>query len=149
MKTNSLEELMEKSKDFLKSSSKSTSVFVGCDSIVHKDNSACYAIVVVFHLDSNHGCKMFSLNMDLPDYGNMSQRLMMETTLAIQVTSEMIPLLEGRRLELHLDLNSNNKYKSNSVMKQAAGFVSGSLGIEAKFKPFAWAASVAADRVVR
>jgi predicted RNase H-related nuclease YkuK (DUF458 family) len=52
-------------------------------------------------------------------------------------------------MEVHLDINPNPKHKSSIAVKEALGWVKGSLGIDAKIKPDSFAATHAADHVVR
>jgi predicted RNase H-related nuclease YkuK (DUF458 family) len=51
-----------------------------------------------------------------------------------------------RFCELHLDINPDERYGSSCVVTQAIGYIIGTCNIEPKVKPFAFAASIAADR---
>lgn len=136
----------------IRKSSPQSSVYVGCDSIRYKKNSlwyAKYSTVIVLHMDSKHGCKLFHETVDLPDYGNLNQRLMTEVQFAIAAVEEILPELGKRHLEIHLDLNPNPAHRSNIAVKEALGYVQGQLGITAHIKPSSWAATHAADHVVR
>lgn len=144
--------MIEEAKQAVIDSSPSSSVYIGCDSIRFKKNGrwmAKYSTVVVVHKDSRHGCQIFHENVDLEDFGNLKQRLMNEVNFAVAIASEIVEVLGGRHLEVHLDLNPNPRHKSNVVVKEAIGWVRGSLGIEAKIKPYSWCASHTADWVVR
>ena len=66
---------------------------------------------------------------------------------AVDIASKIIDEIEDRHFELHLDLNTDPKYKSSTAVKEAIGFVLGMLGIKAKVKPNAWASSSAADKL--
>lgn len=136
----------------IRKSSPQSSVYVGCDSIRYKKNGlwyAKYSTVIVLHMDSNRGCKLFHETVDLPDYGNLKVRLMTEVQFAIAAVEEILPDLGKRHLEIHLDLNPNPAHKSNVAVKEAMGYVQGQLGITAHIKPASWAATHAADHVVR
>lgn len=133
-------------------SSKESSVYVGCDSIRFKKKEgwfARYSVVVVLHLDSSKGCKLFHKTIDVRDYGNLKQRLLMEAGFAIEVASEIIDVVGDRQFQVHLDLNPSPKHKSNVALKEAIGYVQGSLGITPIVKPHSWAASHSADHAVR
>jgi predicted RNase H-related nuclease YkuK (DUF458 family) len=75
-------------------------------------------------------------------------RLVNEAYKAVDIASQIMDVVGDRHFELHLDLNSNPKYKSNTAVKEALGYVIGVLGFDAKLKPYAWASSTAADRLV-
>ena len=136
----------------IRESSASSSVYIGADSIRFKKNGkwwAKYSTVIVLHIDSKRGCKLFHRSVDMPDYGNMKQRLLTEVTFAIEAASEILDDVGSRRLEIHIDVNPSPKHKSSVAVKEALGYVKGSLGIDAVIKPDSWAASHAADHLVR
>jgi len=148
LKNNSWEEAR---KAIINSSEKS-SIYCGADSIRFKKDGkwyARYSTVIILHLDSKHGCKLFHNSIVMDDYGNMKQRLVNESFYAIEAAMEILDVLGNRNLEIHLDLNPNPKHKSNVAVKEALGYVKGSTGIEAKIKPYSFAASHAADHLVR
>lgn len=144
--------MYEEAKAAILNSSSQSSVYVGCDSIRFKKNGqwfAKYSTVIILHMDSKKGCRIFHESIDLPDYGNLKQRLLTEVQYAVMAASEILDVLGGRHLELHIDVNPNPKHKSNVAVKEALGWVRGSLGIEAKIKPYSWASTHAADHAVR
>ena len=144
--------MIEEAKKAIQNSSSSSSIYVGADSIRHKRNGkwyARYSTVVILHIDSKRGCKLFHKQVDLPDYGNLKQRLLNEVNYAVAAASEIIDVLGDRHMEVHLDINPNPKHKSSVAVKEALGWVKGSLGIDAKVKPDSFAATHAADHVVR
>jgi predicted RNase H-related nuclease YkuK (DUF458 family) len=138
-------------KECIIDSSASSSVYIGCDSIRFKKLGKWYAkytTVVVVHKDTRHGCRIFYNDVVLPDYGILKQRLMTECQFAADALGEIEPLLGGRYIEVHLDLNNDPKHKSNIAVKEALGWIRG-LGVVAKIKPESWAATHAADHCVR
>jgi predicted RNase H-related nuclease YkuK (DUF458 family) len=139
-------------KEAILNSSESSSVYIGADSIRFKkkgDWYAKYSTVIILHMDSKHGGKIFSRNVELRDFGNLRQRLITEAGYAIEAATAILDVIGDRKLEIHLDLNPNPRYKSNIVVKEALGYVKGSTGIDAKVKPESFAATHAADHVVR
>lgn len=143
---------IEEAKTAILNSSETSSIYVGADSLKYKRKGqqfARFSTVVVLHLDSSHGCKVFHNTVTLPDYGNLKQRLMTEVSFAIAAASEIMDVMGDRRLEIHLDLNADAKHKSNVAVKEALGWVKGTLGIDASIKPHSWAASHCSDHVVR
>lgn len=144
--------MYEEAKRAILESSPHSSVYVGCDSIRFKKNGmwhAKYSTVIILHMDSRNGCKLFHESTDMPDYGNLKQRLLTEVQFAVMAASEIIDVLGDRHMEIHLDINPNPKHKSNVAVKEALGWVRGSLGLEAKIKPASFAATHAADHAVR
>ena len=143
--------MYEEAKKAIAESSPESSVYIGCDSVRYKKNGkwrARYSTVIVLHKDSKHGCQLFYDTVSMDDYGNMKQRLLNEVSYAIAAASEILEVIGDRHLEIHLDLNTDPKHKSNIAVKEAAGYVMG-MGIEHKLKPDAWAATHAADHCAR
>lgn len=144
--------MIEEAIEAIKKSSKESSIYVGTDSIRFKKNgtwNARYSTVIILHMDSKHGCKLFHETLTMPDYGNLKQRLLNEVSFAVDAASKIIDVIEDRHLEIHLDINKSPKHKSNVAIKEALGYVLGSFGFEPKFKPEAFAATHAADQAVR
>jgi len=138
--------------DAISNSSKESSVYIGTDSIRYNKKGkwfAKYSTVIILHKDSKHGCTLFHNSLDLPDYGNIRQRLMSEVGFALEAATSVLDVLDGRHMEIHLDINPNPIHKSNVAVKEALGWVKGTLGIDAKIKPDGFAATHAADHVVR
>jgi hypothetical protein len=144
--------MIEEAKKAILNSSKDSSVYIGCDSIRFKKNKqwyAKYSTVIIVHVDSKRGCKLFHESVDMPDYGNLKQRLLTEVQMAVSTATEIIDVIGDRHMEIHLDINPNPKHKSSVAVKEALGWVKGSLGLDAKIKPSSFAATHAADHAVR
>lgn len=144
-------------KDFLKNLSQESSVYLGCDSMRIKKRGewfALYSVVLVAHLDSKHGAKIFGYNVLERDHesnpGKPFQRMMTEAykvaELYATVEDEVIPM---DTLEIHLDVSPHEINGSNCAVKAAVGYILGVCGIHPKIKPEAFCASYAADRLVR
>ena len=139
----------------IKNSSLESSVYIGSDSRRFKEGKhpnhtwmARYSTVVILHMNSCNGGIIFHYSVTERDYGEIKVRLMREVSLAVEAASLIEPHLNGRSLEIHLDINPDPKYKSHVVVKETLGWVQGQ-GWDAKVKPDGWAASHAADHVVR
>jgi predicted RNase H-related nuclease YkuK (DUF458 family) len=144
--------MYEEAKQAIIDSSLQSSVYVGCDSIRYKKKDkwyAKYSTVVILHMDSKKGCRLFHESIDMPDYGNLKQRLMTEVQLAVAAASEIIEVIGDRHMEIHLDLNPSPNHKSNIAVKEAIGWVRGSFGFDPMIKPESFAATHAADHAVR
>jgi len=61
---------------------------------------------------------------------------------------KLAPLTE-KVIEVHLDFNPRKEYVSNSIVEQAIGFIKGTCNVVPLIKPNAFAASYAADRLLR
>ena len=139
---------IEKVKEHIAQTSPQTGIYVGCDSRRFKSKSkwyATYARLVLVHIDSCKGVKIYGDVITLPDWGQTKARLMQEVYFATEIAQAIAETVGERPFEVHLDINPNPLHKSNTAMKEAMGYVRGMLGIEAKLKPHATAASTAAD----
>jgi len=145
--------MYDKAREAILNSSEASSVYIGADSIRFKRKDghwyAKYSTVIILHMDSKHGARIFHKNIEMRDFGNLRQRLISEVGFAIEAATAILDVLGERKLEIHLDINPNPKYKSNVAVKEALGYVKGTLGIDAKIKPDSFAATHAADHVVR
>lgn len=142
---------IEEVKEYIRNSSDQSSVYIGCDSkrFGRKDKRfIAYACVVLVHLDSKHGAKMFSFERLERDFGNLRQRMINEAIFACEIGYEIKQIVGDRTFEIHLDINPDKRHKSSVAIKEATGMVLGMFGEEAKVKPEAFAASTAADKLV-
>mgnify|MGYP006282750517 CR=1 FL=1 len=144
-------------KDYLQNTSTESRVYLGCDSMRLRKKGkwfALYTVVLVVHKESKHGCKLFGYNTLEPDYDQNFKkpfnRLMNEAIKVAELYQEIeYDLVEMEEVEIHLDVNPDEEYGSSCAVKAAAGYILGTCGIQPKIKPEAWAASYAADRMVR
>jgi predicted RNase H-related nuclease YkuK (DUF458 family) len=144
--------MYDKARKAIQDSSVTSSVYIGCDSQRFKKHDiwyARYSTVIILHVDSNKGCKLFHDTFELPDFGNLKQRLLNEVMYATSAALEVIDVIGKRHLEIHLDLNPSEKHKSNVAVKEALGYVKGQTGIDATIKPNSFAASHCGDHLVR
>ena len=137
-------------------------VYIGCDSAVSRrynkrikkvEYFARYAVVLIVHIDDSHGCKIFSYTEYEPVYDKSLRspklRLMNEVYKSVECFGAMSDVLDGRTVEIHIDANACPEHASNSIVKQAVGYVKGVTSLNPVIKPDAWAGSCTADRVVR
>lgn len=144
---------LDEVKAYIQSTSKTSKIYIGCDSerFIRKEKwYADYASVVVVHIDGKHGCKIFGEITREPDYdrkvGKPAIRLMNEAYKVQELYSKLQEVIDDRFCELHLDINPDERFGSSCVVTQAIGYIIGTCNIEPKVKPFAFAASIAADR---
>lgn len=143
--------MIEEARKAILKSSEQSSVYIGSDSIRYKREDGWYAkysTVIILHKDSKHGCSLWYDTVILKDFNNLRHRLLTEASFAINAAVEIIPVIGNRKLEVHLDLNPNPKYKSNIAVTEALGYVKG-FGIDAKIKPYSFAATHCADFMAR
>lgn len=145
---------VQKVADFINNLSTDTKVYIGCDSTSKKKNGrffATFSTVVVVHMDGNKGCRIFNENTTLPDYDKKKNRpntrMMNEVYKATEMFLKLSPLI-AHDIEIHLDINPDEKHGSNCAYNEALGYVMGVCSVEPKFKPEAFAASFAADKTI-
>ena len=141
-------------KQFISQQSPDTKIYLGADServSAGKYWMAEYYIAVVVHIDGKHGCKVFGNITRERDYDQRHDkpalRLMGEVYKVAQLFNELSDVLQDRYVEVHLDINPDDRYASSQVVSQAIGYIRGTCNIEAQVKPQAFAASYAADRL--
>ena len=144
---------LDEVKAYIQSTSSNSRIYIGCDSerFIRKEKwYADYASVVVIHIDGKHGCKIFGEITRELDYdrkvGKPALRLMNEAYKVQELYMKLQDAIGDRFCELHLDINPDERYGSSCVVTQAIGYIIGTCNIEPKVKPFAFAASIAADR---
>ena len=146
---------IEEIEKYLAKSPPNTTVYLGADSQKFKKRGKWYAeyvLVVVIHIASKHGCKIFYEKLveeDFePDKRKPRVRLMNEVYKVTELYQKLEYVLMDFNVEIHLDINSDPKHNSNIVVNEALGYVKAICDIEAKVKPEAWSASIAADKLL-
>lgn len=131
-----------------------TRIYLGADSERYKMNNtwwAEYTVAVVVHINGNNGCKIFGEITRERDYDQKasrpSTRLMNEVYKVSEMFQRLAPVLAGRPIEVHLDINPDEMHGSSCVISQAIGYIRGTCNVVPMVKPNAFAASYAADRL--
>lgn len=136
-------------KEVIVNSSEDSSVYIGADSKVYSNNGVsmvAYVTVVILHYGTSRGARIFKSHRIDKHYGEIRTRLMSEVTDAISAALEISSVIGDRGFEIHLDINRDERYKSAKLVREATGYVLGTLGFEPKLKPDSFAASSVADR---
>ena len=140
--------------DFINSQSLETKIYLGCDSERFRMNGVWYAdyiLAIVVHIDGKHGCKLFGEVVRERDYDQRkdrpSTRLMTEVYKVSELYLKLDEVLDGRDVEVHLDINPDEDHGSSCVLNQAIGYIKGTCNVVPLVKPDAFAASYAADRL--
>lgn len=143
-------------REFIQAQSPSTKVYIGADSERFKLGGQWYAdytLAVVVHIDGRHGCKIFGEVQRELDYDQKkskpAMRLMNEVFKVSALFQELADVLEDRHVEVHLDINPDERFGSSCVVQQAVGYIKGTCNVTPMVKPNAFAASYAADRLKR
>lgn len=139
---------------FIAAQGPGTKIYLGADSERFRESRvwwAEYTTVVVVHINSKHGCKIFGEVDRERDYDQRSDRpsmrLMNEVYRVSELFQRLAPVLTDRPVEVHLDINPNEMHASSCVVQQAIGYIRGTCNVIPMVKPQAFAASYAADRL--
>ena len=144
---------LNKVKHFIEAQSPETKIYLGCDSerirvdgVWHAD----YVLAVVVHINGNNGCKLFGEVHRERVYDQKeskpAMRLMTEVYKVSELYLKLADVLDGRDVEVHLDINPDEMHGSSCVISQAIGYIKGTCNVVPFVKPNAFAASYAADR---
>jgi predicted RNase H-related nuclease YkuK (DUF458 family) len=139
--------------EFIQAQTPQTKIYLGCDSERIKINGewwADYVLAIVVHINGNNGCKLFGEVHRERVYdqkpGKPAMRLMTEVYKVSDLYLQLAEVLEGRDVEVHLDINPDEMHGSSCVISQAVGYIKGVCNVIPFVKPDAFAASYAADR---
>jgi uncharacterized protein len=138
---------------FIQAQTPETKIYLGCDSERLRVNGVWYAdyvLAIVVHINGNNGCKLFGeVHRERVWDAKPSKpamRLMTEVYKVSELYLKLAEVLEGRHVEVHLDINPNEMHGSSCVISQAIGYIKGTCNVVPFVKPEAFAASYAADR---
>jgi predicted RNase H-related nuclease YkuK (DUF458 family) len=144
---------LEEVRKFIEAQTPETRIYLGCDSErlrVNGEWHADYVLAIVVHINGNNGCKLFGeVHRERvwdAKPGKPSMRLMTEVYKVSELYLKLAEVLEGRHVEVHLDINPNEMHGSSCVIGQAIGYIKGTCNMVPFVKPEAFAASYAADR---
>ena len=144
---------LQKIQEFISTQTPETRIYLGCDSERIKIDGVWYAdyvLAIVVHINGNNGCKLFGeVHRERvwdQKPGKPAMRLMTEVYKVSELYLKLADVLEGRHVEVHLDINPDEQYGSSCVISQAVGYIKGTCNVIPFVKPEAFAASYAADR---
>ena len=101
-----------------------------------------------------HGCKVFGGSVIIPNHDRVirsgklegiKSRMMQEVAYVLEAYTQVYEAIGDRHFEIHIDINSNPEHESHVALNDARGYCLGMTGKEPEFKPYALAASFAAD----
>jgi len=122
-------------------------VCIGTDSQV-KGKVVEFATVIVF-LREKRGGFMFISNYKFEKTMSIKERMILEVSQSVQVAYSLCDLLDLYQVELevHADINTDPNFQSNVALREAMGYILG-MGFVFKAKPYAFASSSCADKMV-
>lgn len=123
-------------------------VCIGTDSQV-KGLVTDFATVIVF-LREKKGAFMFIHQERTRERMSIKRRMLSEVQRSIAIAYELCGMLDKYDigLEVHADINTNPKFKSNQALHEAMGYILG-MGFVFKAKPEAFASSACANKMVQ
>lgn len=121
-------------------------IYIGSDSKQWR-NMVIFGLVVAIHYPGSGGASCYAKKIRIPKVMALTERLLKETELAVNLSMELQDILHDRLFEIHLDINPDQNFKSNQVMATAVGWIE-SLGWAYRIKPDCYGA-YAADNLIR
>lgn len=115
-------------------------IFVGCDSKVRGKRTKYSTAICLW--DIGKGVAEIYKNEILPTPPDKFSRLWMEVEKALAAAELLRGLAE---ITVHVDINSNPKYRSHQLYDACIGLIN-SMGFQGAGKPNSWAASCGAHR---
>lgn len=120
-------------------------VHVGSDSL--QRGRFTHLVTVVVILTPRKGGRVAYRRELVPRIPSLRERLLTEVWKSVDLGLQLAPLVKGD-LTVHIDANPVVAHKSSAYVQELVGLVVGQ-GFKALIKPESWAASHAADHVVR
>jgi hypothetical protein len=120
-------------------------VHIGTDSLQCGRETQFVTVVAV--LTEHSGGRAAYSREIVPRMTSLRQRLLKEVWLSVSLGLELTPVIKGD-LTIHVDANPSEKHMSNRYVQELVGLAVGQ-GFKAVIKPDSWAATHAADHIVR
>jgi len=120
-------------------------VHLGTDSLQLARHTRFVTVVAI--LTPGRGGRAIWTRATAPRIQSLRERLLREVWLSVELGLRLHPVVPGP-LHVHIDANPIAQHRSSAYVQELVGLVVGQ-GFRAVIKPEAWAASRAADRLVR
>ena len=131
---------------FVREASRSgQAVHVGTDSLQSRRLTQFVTVVVI--LTPTKGGRVAYRREMVPRISSLRERLLKEVWKSVDLGLQFSPIVKGD-LTVHIDANPVVAHKSSQYVQELVGLVVGQ-GFKALIKPDSWAATHAADHVVR
>jgi predicted RNase H-related nuclease YkuK (DUF458 family) len=116
-------------------------IFIGTDSKVYTDNTKFVTVVGLRNPEAKNGVIVYRLIEKGHHFYSLHDRLLAEVSKSLSVAEEIRKKLDTN-CSIHIDINPDEKYKSNKFYDELVGMVKGcDFPVEAKHK--SWAADIA------
>ena len=122
-------------------------ILIGCDSQSFRNTKTVYGIVIALYTKGK-GAHVLCAKESVPIEKTTSVRLLNEVWKSIEVAEFLKNNGLPKPSWIDLDLNPDPKYKSNSVLRQAVGLVTG-MGYKVRYKQLGALIQYAANHLVR
>jgi predicted RNase H-related nuclease YkuK (DUF458 family) len=120
-------------------------IFIGTDSQTKGRKTKFITAFAI--LNKNHeGSIIHRVSYD-NNIRNLRDQLIQETWLSIELAQKVSEMVD-QNITIHLDVNSNPKFRSGKFKNEITGFVKG-FGYDFELKPNSWCASALADSKTR
>jgi predicted RNase H-related nuclease YkuK (DUF458 family) len=120
-------------------------VHVGTDSLQLARQTRFVTVVAI--LTPGRGGRALWRKQTVPRIASLRERLLREVWLSVELGLALSDVVPGP-LSVHIDANPVARHRSSAYVQELVGLVVGQ-GFRAVIKPESWAASRAADRIVR
>lgn len=126
-------------------------IYIGSDAQQHSKKVDFVTVAVLYDPTLRNGGRGFSTRNKVPkdQVKNIWTKLYTEVQLSLELACALVERgVDSSKIEVHIDANQIEGYKSTPYAKTLAGMVIGS-GFKTRIKPDAWAASYACERLVK
>jgi predicted RNase H-related nuclease YkuK (DUF458 family) len=122
-------------------------IHIGCDS--QQNGLYTEYVTVIAILNKGHGGRALYYTERVPRIKSLRERLLKEVWASVNVALEVTEIIgDASKLQVHIDVNPLVDFRSSDYIKELTAMVV-SQGFTCKTKPDAWAATHAADHVVK
>jgi predicted RNase H-related nuclease YkuK (DUF458 family) len=139
-------EVVEYIKDYI-TTRENVQILIGSDSQCYANTKTVYGVVIALYTPGK-GAHVLCTRETVPMERNMNTRLMTEVWKSIELAEYLRENGIQKADFIDIDLNPDRKYKSNSSLRQAIGFVEG-MGYQARWKHEGAIITYAANHLVR
>jgi uncharacterized protein len=123
-------------------------VCIGTDSQVKQAHTSFATVIVIVRKGA--GAFMYIQQCNDPIKMSIKQAMMKEVDKSVTIAYQLSETLQQLQvpMEVHVDINKNEAFKSNAALQDATGYVKG-MGFAFKAKPLAFASSCCANKIVQ
>jgi uncharacterized protein len=141
-----ISDVVEYIKDYI-STKEEIQILIGSDSQCYGNKKTVYGVVIALYTPGK-GAHVLCTRDTVPMERNLNSRLMTEVWKSIEMAEYLRENGIQKAEYIDIDLNPDRKYKSNSSLRQAIGFVEG-MGYNARWKHEGAIITYAANHLVR